>query len=352
MDIHILKIVGSVAGIGGLGIGAFLIIFRDIIRKNIFPNLTKEQAYKLFRLIIVLAWSIAVAGIAAWVYGNNSERKPSVLGPIDTHEMVFEAQTILKDVGYYSELVDGNFTDTIMQTVQRFQMENNIDPKNGHINVATLNLLREFRQRALDERQRIREHTERLIHNEAGLPKSFNAAQDFSIDSNPNGVWSYGWSPGGPAFFLYTKKEGSERESIWFEDFGLGCPRIWNNNTQVTIRSGRLIAPTGTLVLHPGRQYEISVLRWTAPNAGRYTIKGYFEGVDEQPTSTGVGVTYNSKVYLFTADINSFGEKMPFSTTQEVAAGDTIDFFVDLGRDGRFEADSTALSVTITHKRV
>ena len=63
----ILKVAGGVAGIGGLAVGAFLIIFRDIVRKKIFPQVTKEHAYRLLNLIIVLAFCVAIVGIIAYV---------------------------------------------------------------------------------------------------------------------------------------------------------------------------------------------------------------------------------------------------------------------------------------------
>lgn len=65
--VGILKVAGGVAGIGGLAVGAFLIIFRDIVRKKIFPQVTKEHAYKLLRLIAILAFGVAIVGIAAYV---------------------------------------------------------------------------------------------------------------------------------------------------------------------------------------------------------------------------------------------------------------------------------------------
>jgi hypothetical protein len=67
MDAELVRIAGQIAGIGGLAIGALLILYRDVIRKNIFPQMTKDQAYRLLRLIIILAWSVAIVGIAAWV---------------------------------------------------------------------------------------------------------------------------------------------------------------------------------------------------------------------------------------------------------------------------------------------
>ena len=78
MDAKLLEIVGQIAGIGGLALGVLLIIFRDIIRKNIFPRLPPGQAYRLLRLITGAVWSVAVIGIIAWVYVSVGPR--SVIG--------------------------------------------------------------------------------------------------------------------------------------------------------------------------------------------------------------------------------------------------------------------------------
>jgi hypothetical protein len=66
--VEVLKTVGQVAGIGGLALGVFLLLFKDIIRKNIFPKLPAAEAYRLLRLITGAVWSVAIIGIAAWVY--------------------------------------------------------------------------------------------------------------------------------------------------------------------------------------------------------------------------------------------------------------------------------------------
>lgn len=75
----VLKVVGQVAGIGGLALGVLLLIFRDVIRKNIFPSLDKIQAYRILRLIIVSTFLIAALGIGAWVYVQTIKK----LGDID-----------------------------------------------------------------------------------------------------------------------------------------------------------------------------------------------------------------------------------------------------------------------------
>lgn len=73
MEPEILKAAGQIAGIGGLALGVLLIIFRDIIHKKIFPGLAEPDAYRLLRLMVVLVWSVALLGIAAWVYVKKSE---------------------------------------------------------------------------------------------------------------------------------------------------------------------------------------------------------------------------------------------------------------------------------------
>ena len=75
MDAGLLKTLGQISGIGGIALGVFFLLYRDLIRKSIFPKLNKADAYRLLRLISVLIWSVAVIGIAAWVWGS---QKPSL----------------------------------------------------------------------------------------------------------------------------------------------------------------------------------------------------------------------------------------------------------------------------------
>jgi len=65
---HMLQGVGKVAGIGGIGFGVFLLLFREVIRKNIFPTLSDDEAYRLIKQFMYLTFGIALAGIAAWTF--------------------------------------------------------------------------------------------------------------------------------------------------------------------------------------------------------------------------------------------------------------------------------------------
>jgi hypothetical protein len=78
MDAELLKTLGQILGIGGLAVGIFFLLFREIIRKSIFPMLKKDDAYRLLRLISVLIWSVAVIGIGAWIWGDRKAAASSV----------------------------------------------------------------------------------------------------------------------------------------------------------------------------------------------------------------------------------------------------------------------------------
>ena len=81
MEDEVLKTVGQIAGIGGLALGVFLLLFRDIVRKSIFPQLTKQDAYRLLRLISVLVFLVAIAGLGAWAWGARESGGDRISGP-------------------------------------------------------------------------------------------------------------------------------------------------------------------------------------------------------------------------------------------------------------------------------
>jgi hypothetical protein len=70
MDAGLLKTLGEVSGIGGLALGIFFLLFREVIQKSIFPTLKRDDGYKLLQLISILIWSVAVVGIGAWLWGD------------------------------------------------------------------------------------------------------------------------------------------------------------------------------------------------------------------------------------------------------------------------------------------
>jgi hypothetical protein len=74
MEAGLLKTLGQTLGIGGVALGIFFLLFREMIRKSIFPRLDKSDAFRFLRLISVLIWSIAVIGVGAWIIGDQKAR--------------------------------------------------------------------------------------------------------------------------------------------------------------------------------------------------------------------------------------------------------------------------------------
>ncbi len=92
MDASLLKTVGQIAGIGGLALGVFLVIFREVIRKNIFPHLAQIHGYRIIRMIVVATFLIASMGIAAWTYVQTIEASGNVKDPAVTEHETAIAQ--------------------------------------------------------------------------------------------------------------------------------------------------------------------------------------------------------------------------------------------------------------------
>lgn len=82
MDVELIKAAGRIAGIGGVALGVFLILFREVIRKSIFPMLTRERAYQLLKLIVILVWSVALTGIGAWVWTSKTDTSVEAKGGV------------------------------------------------------------------------------------------------------------------------------------------------------------------------------------------------------------------------------------------------------------------------------
>lgn len=83
MDAQILKVVGRVAGIGGLALGVFLLLFKDLLKKIVAPKMTPEHWFKVVIIFMVLVWSIAVLGIGPWVLAGRENTVAAKHKPTD-----------------------------------------------------------------------------------------------------------------------------------------------------------------------------------------------------------------------------------------------------------------------------
>ena len=95
MDSDVFRSIGSSAGLAGLAIGMIVILFKEVIRKRIFPQLPKREAYQLLRTILLLAWSIAIVGIGSWTYLQLNARSVGQPQPSTAPEPLVIAGTVV-----------------------------------------------------------------------------------------------------------------------------------------------------------------------------------------------------------------------------------------------------------------
>jgi len=184
----------------------------------------------------------------------------------------------------------------------------------------------------------------------------YDAVRDFSISSNPNGVWSYGWESSlGDTLNLYavTDTTSTPGMSAWLEagTYYSVPPFVAHNDTgKVLCLPGSMCVPPAYLHVHPGPNGELTVVRWTAPSSGKFLIEGEFEGLDPNGlTTVDVHVLVNSTKSLLSGPITSYQWPLRFKLIVRVSAGDTVDFAVGFGKNGNFICDSTGVRFALLH---
>ncbi len=78
METSILETVGKIAGIGGLSLGVFLILFQSLLKKIKVPGLKQSQWYTIILVFMILVWSVAISGMASWYFSTKNLRKVNI----------------------------------------------------------------------------------------------------------------------------------------------------------------------------------------------------------------------------------------------------------------------------------
>jgi uncharacterized repeat protein (TIGR03803 family) len=165
---------------------------------------------------------------------------------------------------------------------------------------------------------------------QTGSEVIYDAVNDFSINSNPNGVWSYGTLtdiPGGTFSPFTTAQTGQDftGEEIW-DNNGSSDAGVISNITGSIASFETTELPPDELLL--AGDYLISDVRWTAATSGTYNIDGLFERdvTNAQPVS--VSIIENGTNALFSAsNFTTYGSQQIFSfSSVTLPAGATLDF--------------------------
>jgi hypothetical protein len=78
MESKILGTVGKVAGIGGLALGVFLLVFQGLLKQNLLfqAGLSQQQAFYIIAALMILTFGIAGIGIFAWLISARNPDQP------------------------------------------------------------------------------------------------------------------------------------------------------------------------------------------------------------------------------------------------------------------------------------
>ena len=179
----------------------------------------------------------------------------------------------------------------------------------------------------------------------------YNNANDFSLASNPNGVWSYGSlaggsSPNASTFALYPSNGTASGIDFWGPTSALSPPVDFHNPNATVLTFSTITMQPGQAAFHPGPNGEYSVYRFTTPTAGSYSLSALFTGIDVGGTTTDVHVLVNNSP-LFNGSINGYNDLNTYSTTLALGVGDQVVFVVGFGSNGNYFNDSTALDATL-----
>ena len=189
----------------------------------------------------------------------------------------------------------------------------------------------------------------------------YDAAADFSVTNNPNGVWSYGYlgTVEDPSSFTqYTNVHDLSAIGpppgiiIWDRPESFWDPGVAKNTTGSDITSAwNTLYRSQKIVIGPADNTsnppDASLVRWTAPAAGTYAVSAQFEkvnilgyGVNDYALTQ--GWVNSEKKY----DVHGDGA---WTGTYTVALGDTIDFVATLWpQDPGWSNIPTQLDATIT----
>ncbi len=111
--------------------------------------------------------------------------------------------------------------------------------------------------------------------------------------------------------------------------------------------------PPDTLSVHPYAGDD-TIVRWTAPADGTYSIAGFFDILDIYPTGI-IGLVYENGTQLYSGELlgppaqfpDKVGGREDFSFSGlNLKAGDVISFGVN--DDNNFYYDTTGFDATIT----
>ncbi len=190
-------------------------------------------------------------------------------------------------------------------------------------------------------------------------PPAYDLSADFSLASNPNGVWGYGAKGSiGGAFSLLTYPQTQNVDAgvvmqswLWA---GGQQPIIARNSGSATwYLGGSGVFPPGTVICDSGTDdspQNFVVIRFTVPPGGA----GSYQLQTSARSKYDGGLSADSDFHVVQNGVEIFGKFMApnsgtgYTNTLALAPGDTIDLMVGRGADGTQYASGLKVQASLT----
>ena len=178
------------------------------------------------------------------------------------------------------------------------------------------------------------------------------ASLHVASESKPSGNWSYGSFAlfGTSSFASYSFQWTAGGLDFWGATDDTIEPSVFHNSSLMSATYAGMKVLPAALGLYPA-QNRASVVRWSAPQAGQYSINATFTGLGTAPvTMTAVYVQLGASI-VFSPTINaSMGANSATYTNpgQTMAVGDTVDFYVQFVSSGDDVQGGTGLEALFT----
>ena len=80
MESRLLGALGKVAGIGGIALGIFLLLFRGVLEKQFLPQagLGSAQGFAVIISLMLLTFGLAGIGVIAWLIGRTTTSRAPI----------------------------------------------------------------------------------------------------------------------------------------------------------------------------------------------------------------------------------------------------------------------------------
>ena len=189
----------------------------------------------------------------------------------------------------------------------------------------------------------------------------FDLSSDFPTNSNPGGVWTFGWKtnltdPVVPFAFSRTVPGDTGTFFVW-SHFNNSVAEIDKNISDVTATtgSGQGVYPPGSVVVfagYNGAGDNYGVVRFTAPSNGLYAINCGVASAFNGPISGDTDFhVIKGSTELFSAQIPASSTTVTngsgYTNSLALNAGDTLDFAVGRGLDNDISGSGLKIRLTI-----